>query len=144
MRTAPNISNLLRHIDKVITKEFIPAVTGGAKCSENERMQLGEFVTIQHSQVRNITATLLNETCNDVQVEPQLQTLPGEYLDAKTAKKHENARLDISGRGFWCSGEKALFDIRVFNPKASRYRNTPLSKCYTINENEKKKQYNKR
>ena len=38
MRTAPNISNLLRHIDKVITKEFIPAVTGGAKCSENERM----------------------------------------------------------------------------------------------------------
>ena len=27
---------------------------------------------------------------------------------------------------------------------ASRYRNTPLSKSYTINENEKKKQYNER
>ena len=27
---------------------------------------------------------------------------------------------------------------------ASRYRNTPLSKCYTINENEKKKQYNEK
>ena len=27
MRTVPNISNLLRHIDDVITKEFIPAIT---------------------------------------------------------------------------------------------------------------------
>ena len=27
---------------------------------------------------------------------------------------------------------------------APKYRNTPLSKCYTINENEKKKQYNER
>ena len=102
------------------------------------------FVTIRHNQVRNITATLLNEICNDVQIEPQLQGLSGEHFDAKTANKHEDARLDISARGFWCSGEKALFDVRVFNPIASRYRNTPLSKCYTINENEKKKQYNER
>ena len=104
----------------------------------------GGFVTIRHNQVRNITATLLNEICNDVQIEPQLQSLSGEHFEAKTANKHEDARLDISARGFWCSGQKALFDVRVFNPVASRYRNTPLSKCYTINENEKKKQYNER
>ena len=100
------------------------------------------FVTIQDNQVTNITATLLNEICNDVQIEPQLQSLSGEHFDAKTANKHEDARLDISARGFWCSGKKALFDVRVLNPIASRYRNTPLSKCYTINGNEKKKQYN--
>ena len=82
---------------------------------------------------------LLNEICNDVQIEPQLQSLSGENFDAKTANKHEDARLDISARGFWCSGQKALFDVSVFNPIASRYRNTPLSKCYSINENEKKK-----
>ena len=40
--------------------------------------------------------------------------------------------------------KKYYLNARVFNPIASRYRNTPLSKCYTINENEKKKQYNKR
>ena len=40
MRTVPNISNLLRHIDDFITKEFIPAITGGAKCFENERKLL--------------------------------------------------------------------------------------------------------
>ena len=98
----------------------------------------GGFVTIRHNQVRNITATLLNEICNDVQIEPQLQSFSGEHFDAKTANKHEDARLDISARGFRCSGQKALFEVRVFNPIASRYKNTPLSKCYTINENEKK------
>ena len=97
----------------------------------------GGFVPVRHNQVRNVTATLLNEICNDVQMEPQLQSFSGEHFDAKTANK--DPRLDISARGFWCSGQKALFDVRVFNPIASRYRNTPLSKCYTINENEKRK-----
>ena len=32
MRTILNVSNLLRHIDDVIAKEFIPAITGGVKC----------------------------------------------------------------------------------------------------------------
>ena len=84
----------------------------------------GGFVTIRHNQVSNITATLLNEICNDIQIEPQLQSLSGEHFDAKTANKHEDARLYISARGFWCSGQKALFDVRVFNPITSRYRNT--------------------
>ena len=35
----------------------------------------GGFVTIPYNQVRNITATLLNEICNDIQIEPQLQNL---------------------------------------------------------------------
>ena len=102
----------------------------------------GGFVTIRHNQVRNITATLLNEICDNIQIEPQLRILSGEHFDAKTASKHEDARLVISARGFWCSGQKVLFDERVFNPKASRYRNTPFSKCYTINKSDKKKQYN--
>ena len=59
----------------------------------------GGFVTIRHSQVRNITATLLNEICNDVQIEPQPQSLPREHFDAKTANKHEDAQLDISDFG---------------------------------------------
>ena len=104
----------------------------------------GGFVTIRHNQVTNITATLLNEICNDVQIEPQLESLSGKYFDAKTANKHEDAQLDISTRELWCYGQKALFDIRVFNPIASIYRNTPLSKCYTINENEEERQYNER
>ena len=37
MRTVPHISNFLRHTDNMIIKEFIPAITGSVKCSENER-----------------------------------------------------------------------------------------------------------
>ena len=40
MRTVPDISNLIQHIDDIITKEFIPAITGGVKCSENVRKLL--------------------------------------------------------------------------------------------------------
>ena len=40
MRTVPDISNILRHIGDVITEEFIPAITEGVKCSENERKLL--------------------------------------------------------------------------------------------------------
>ena len=40
VRTVPNILNLLRPIDDIITKEFIPSITGGVQCSENERKLL--------------------------------------------------------------------------------------------------------
>ena len=40
MSAVSNISNLLRHIDDLITKQFIPAITGCVKCSENERKLL--------------------------------------------------------------------------------------------------------
>ena len=75
----------------------------------------GGLFTIRHNQIRNIT-----ETCNDIQIEPQLQSLSGEHFDAKNANKHEDAQLDISARGFWGSGQKPLSDVRIFNPIASR------------------------
>ena len=66
--------------------------------------------------------------------------------DISTVRLLTNMKmLDWTARGFWCcSGQKALFEVRVYNPIASRYRNKPLSKCYTINENENKNQYNDR
>ena len=61
-----------------------------------------------------------------------------------TAKKCDEAGLDIAVRGFWVSGQKAIFDIRVFNPIARRYRNSKISKACDVNEREKKRQYNQR
>ena len=34
--------------------------------------------------------------------------------------KSDEARLDVSARGFWVTGQKAFFDIRVFNPTLLR------------------------
>ena len=70
--------------------------------------------------------------------------LSGGTFQSRTVNMKDEARLDISARGFWISGQKALFDIRVFNPIAKRYRDMTLNKCYDINEREKKKHYNER
>ena len=70
--------------------------------------------------------------------------LTGEKFESNSANQSDDARLDISARGFGISGQKAFFDVRVFNPLAKRYRNTNLQKCYEQNEKEKKKKYNER
>ena len=40
------------------------------------------------------------------------------------------------------AGERAIFDITVFDPFARRYRNQILQRCFATNENEKKIKYN--
>ena len=36
----------------------------------------------------------------------------------KTANISDQARADISARGFWLTGQLAFLDVRVFNPTA--------------------------
>ena len=103
----------------------------------------GGFVSLRHNDVRNITAALLKEVCHDVRVEPILQQLTGETFNNLVNVTNE-ARLDISARGFWVTSQMAFFDIRVFNPIAKRYATLDLAKSYQVNENEKKKKYNDR
>ena len=104
----------------------------------------GGFISSRHNELRNITASLLGEVCKDVCVEPDLFTLSGETLIPKTANKSSEARLDISARGVWTTGQRAFFDVRVFNPFARRYSGLTLSQAYRTNENEKKRLYNDR
>ena len=54
------------------------------------------------------------------------------------------ACIDISARGVWNTGQRAFFDVRVFNPFARRYSGLTLSQAYRANENEKKRMYNNR
>ncbi|XP_066919036.1 uncharacterized protein [Clytia hemisphaerica] len=104
----------------------------------------GGYVTLRHNEVRDITAKLLDEVCVNVRNEPRLITLDGEGLTHKTANTSEGARLDVSATGFWTPGQRAFFDIRVFDLSARRYRGLELSKCFQRNENEKKRHYNER
>ena len=104
----------------------------------------GGFVTLRHNEIRDVTTKLLNEVCKDVASEPVLQTLTGETFNNGTANKMDNARVDIKARRFWTTGQTAFFDVRVFNPLAARYREADLKKCYSLNEKEKKKNYNER
>ena len=59
----------------------------------------GGFISIRHDEVRDFTADLLSETCNDVAIEPLLTPLTGETFRYKTAaNKEDHARLDVSAR----------------------------------------------
>ncbi len=60
----------------------------------------GGFPTLRHNEVRDITATLLTETCHEVCVEPDLQPVaPGQL--SRTANQRDGARLDVAANGVW-------------------------------------------
>ena len=90
----------------------------------------GGFVSLRHNQVRNLTAFLLDEVCQDVCVEPQFLQLNGENLNEKMAVRSDEARVDTAARSFWVTGLTALFDVRVFNPISKRYVHMDSSKAY--------------
>ena len=98
----------------------------------------GGFISLRHNQIRNFTANLLKIICHDVLIEPTLQQLTDESLHERTANITDDARVDIGARGFWISGQRAFFDVRLFNPMARRYGSQELNKAYEINEREKK------
>ena len=64
------------------------------------------FISIQHDEIKDITCSLLKEVCSDVTKKPLLQPLQGEEFNYKTAKVEQEARVDISARGFWNRGQK--------------------------------------
>ena len=100
---------------------------------------------MRHNEIRDITALLLTEVCHGVTIEPHLQPLSGEILSHRSAITEDGARLDVAMYGFWGGRfEKALVDIRVFNPSARSNRHSPLSSVYRKHEQEKRRQYDQR
>ena len=86
---------------------------------------------------------MLQELTNDVRVETILQPLTEEEQLIGRNSSLE-VQSDISARGFWCRGQRAFFDVRIFDPKAQRDENKILKRCYELNEHEKKKHYSSR
>ena len=104
----------------------------------------GGFICIRHDEVRDLTASLLREICHDVTTEPTLLPLQGEYVRYRTANTTNEARVDISARGFWTRGQKAFVDIRIFDPMADCHRNISLDAAHKRNEQEKIRAYGDR
>ena len=61
----------------------------------------GGFPSIRHNEIRDMTATLLTEVCNDVRIEPELQPVTDEELTGSSANSQAGARLDIAANGVW-------------------------------------------
>ena len=104
----------------------------------------GGFPTLQHNELRDLTAVLMKDVCHNVAREPPLQSLSGETLSYSTAGA-DGARLDVTADGFWGTpGQRAFFDIRVVNPFSSTYWNLSLSSVYKRVEEKKKRKYDHR
>ena len=102
----------------------------------------GEFPSIRHNEIRDITADFLTEVCHGVGTEPCLQHVTEERLTLRSANREDGARLDIVAENFWGRDQqRAFFDVRVFNPFAPSYRNTSLAQCYRKKELEKRRAY---
>ena len=98
---------------------------------------------IRHNVVRDTIAEILQEVCKDVRVEPQLLPVTGEELPAR-ANTADGARADVSAIGLWQPLNRALIDVKVFNPLASSNATQDLQQVYKRHEQEKKAQYNDR
>ena len=104
----------------------------------------GGFIGIRHNELRDVTAEMLNEICQDVTIEPLLTPLTGEQFDLESANTDVQARVDVAARGVWVRGSRAFFDVRVFNPLAQCYSHSTLKAAHKSNESSKKREYNQR
>ena len=98
----------------------------------------------RHNEIRDLMAELLAETASGVSTEPRLQPLHDEVFQLRSANREDEARLDVRASNFWCKGQEAFFDIRVFYPIAPSYRQKDLISLYRMHELEKKWEYAKR
>ena len=103
---------------------------------------VGGLPSQRHNHVRDFIATLLTEVAWNVGVEPPLLPLTGELLRYRSSNTEDRARLDIEAYGFWGTAqERALFDIRVFNPFARSNEQSTLSATYRKHELAKVREY---
>ena len=86
----------------------------------------------------------MREVCEDVQVELVLLPIENTELDGKRTNVQQNARLDISARGFWNQFGKTFFDVRITHPNAASNMKKDITQLYRENENDKKALYNER
>ena len=80
----------------------------------------------RHDNIRDFEAQLLKTVCNDVQIEPPLQSVPLGVTLNPGANTKEDARLDVRARGYWRDGQNAYFDVCVTNADCESQRNTSL------------------
>ena len=104
----------------------------------------GGFVSIRHNDLRDLTAKVLSEVCKDTEIEPKLTTLTGKELDSRTAKITNEKKLDIRAHGVWERGQQSIFRLKGLDHNACRCFNKSLQQCHVMNEQEKKRAYNKR
>ena len=106
---------------------------------------LGSFIISCHNELRDLTADLLLEVCNDVEVEPRLQPVSAHHVLPTSANRSDEARLDVKACGLWGGRfERAFFDVRVFSPSAISNQTSTLTAAFRKQELSKRRTYEQR
>ena len=87
---------------------------------------------MRHYDPTDFIASCMKGVYNDVEVEPKLQPLTGEYFRHRTANINPDAKADIQVQGFWTQGRNTFFDIRVFYPYVRYYLSKPLKSLFDV------------
>ena len=89
-------------------------------------------------------ANLLNEVCDDIEVEPCLQSLQGETFTKRTTTIDDKARIDIKANGFFDSHfSRMFFDVKVFIPYV-KFCQRSIPDSYKYHEYIKEQKYEQR
>ncbi|KAL5268710.1 hypothetical protein ACHWQZ_G002528 [Mnemiopsis leidyi] len=102
--------------------------------------KLGGYTHLRHNHLRDTLFNLLDVVFKDVVKEPQLLPVTNEHLPRGTTLK-QDARLDISCRGFYSALDKTFIDVRVLHPNSQSNLEKPLLSMYRCHEEEKKTKY---
>ena len=68
-------------------------------------------------RIRDVTANVLKEVCNEVEVEAKIILLTSEQLQYNSAITGDEARLDIRAQIFWERDQKGFFRCKCFRSK---------------------------
>ena len=92
---------------------------------------------MRHDAIRDIFAELMNEVCQDVEIEPHRQSLQGWSFDHRTTTTEDAARQDIKANGLWeTCFSKTYVDVNIFNPSATSCPKS-IPEAYTFHESQK-------
>ena len=61
----------------------------------------------------NITANLTDQVSHDLQIDFPLQTLTSGTFHNRSTNVRDEAKLDMSAKGFWTKYKMAFFGVRV-------------------------------
>ena len=80
----------------------------------------GGFPSLQHNNIRDITACFFSKVCHNVALESSLIPLSGERFRHKIANTENGAHLGIRARGFWDERhQSAFFEENQLYPRSS-------------------------
>ena len=74
---------------------------------------VGVFPIYRHTDIRDLTASLMEAVSAFTEIEPALKPLTSEVLHGRSANIQDHSRIDIRSKGFWNQHQGAFFDVIV-------------------------------